>query len=95
MWGLTPIDQAMCRIRFKEARFPTLASPPSRSRDASAGAPQRQVPAVGEVVAGHREVEGRADTLELLYTAVREMPHDEIDKRLNMFFKHFTRPWRN
>lgn len=21
MWGLTPIDQAMCRIRFKEARF--------------------------------------------------------------------------
>ena len=21
MWGLTPIDQAMCRIRFREARF--------------------------------------------------------------------------
>src|SRR3546814_9911527 len=21
MWGLTPIDQAMCRIRFKQARF--------------------------------------------------------------------------
>src|SRR5690606_28617485 len=21
MWGLTPIDQAMCRIRFRQARF--------------------------------------------------------------------------
>src|SRR3546814_18526692 len=27
MWGLTPIDQAMCRIRFKQARFEGTMTP--------------------------------------------------------------------
>jgi quinoprotein glucose dehydrogenase len=27
MWGLTPIDQAMCRIRFREARFEGTMTP--------------------------------------------------------------------
>jgi quinoprotein glucose dehydrogenase len=27
MWGLTPIDQAMCRIRFKQARFDGTMTP--------------------------------------------------------------------
>jgi quinoprotein glucose dehydrogenase len=27
MWGLTPIDQAMCRIRFREARFDGTMTP--------------------------------------------------------------------
>ncbi len=33
MWGLTPIDQAMCRIRFKAARFDGDMTPLSTGRD--------------------------------------------------------------
>lgn len=28
MWGVTPLDQLWCRIRFREARYEGTATPP-------------------------------------------------------------------
>jgi quinoprotein glucose dehydrogenase len=32
MWGLTPIDQMMCRIRFKQSRYEGTLTPPTLER---------------------------------------------------------------